>query len=204
MNRLQKFQKENGLDPDGILGPNTLGKMAEVFNKTEEETAHFAAQIAHETLDFKYEEENLKYSASALLSVFGKYFTPLEAKEAAYMPQLIANRVYGNRMGNGGPETGDGFKYRGRGPLMLTGKNNYEIFANKIKDLRVIDRPELIIEKYYFESAIFFFDINNLWRIAEYVSKEQIRKLTKRINGGYNGLSDREARTFKYYRYLCG
>lgn len=84
----------------------------------------------------------------------------------------------------------------------MTGKNNYEQFANKMQNLQILNNPDLVIEKYYFESALFFFDENNLWHLCEEVNNQSIINLTKRINGGTNGLKDRMYLTNKYYDML--
>jgi len=203
MNQIVKFQKENCLDDDGILGPMTIKKMQEVFCiENKEQLAHFLGQVAHETADFKYSEENFNYSAQGLLSTFGKYFTPAQAQEYARQPEKIANRVYANRMGNGSEESGDGYKYRGHGALQTTGKNNYEQLANKLRDLQIMNDPGLVATKYYFESALFFFSKNNLWPLCNQVNEDTIKALTRRINGGYNGLQDRINKTQKFYSYL--
>lgn len=204
MNQLQKFQQKHCLVPDGILGPKTLRKIQNVFGiERSEHLAHFAGQICHETADFMYEEENLNYSAEALRKVFGKYFSYSEALEFAYNPEKIANRVYANRMGNGNEESGDGWKYRGRGAIQLTGKNNYEIFANKMKNLCILSQPSLILNDYFFECAVHYFTSNRLWYICDRVHNENIIELTKRINGGTNGLQDRIRKTNRFYKMLC-
>jgi putative chitinase len=105
-------------------------------------------------------------------------------------------------MGNGNETSGDGWKHRGRGPLQITGYNNQEQFANKMKDLQILKNPALISKKYYFDSALFFFDENNLWHLCEEVDNQSIINLTKRINGGTNGLQDRISLTNKYYGML--
>lgn len=202
MNKLQQFQKKHNLVPDGIIGKKTLRKMQNVWGLTDTQVAHFAGQIAHETGNFRYEEENLKYSADALILVFGKYFTSSQAQVFAYNPEKIANRVYANRMGNGDECSGDGWKYRGRGSIQLTGKNNYEIFANKMRNLQILENPELVIEKYFFDVGLHFFKENRLWHICDSVDNESIIQLTKRINGGTNGLQDRIRKTKHFYSLL--
>lgn len=199
------FQNRNGLVADGIIGAKTLLKMMGVFNiSSESKLAHFAAQVSHETANFKYNKENLNYSADGLRKTFGKYFKNyLEMLEYAHNPEKIANRVYANRNGNGNEESGDGWKFRGRGSLQLTGRDNYEIFANKVRDLRIMDNPELVSAKYFWESALFYFDNNRVWSLAEDISNESIVKVTKKINGGVNGLQDRINLTQKFYKMLC-
>lgn len=201
---IKKMQIKLGLKPDGILGPKTARGLMEYFCiSTEEKAAHFLGQIHHETAGFKLHTENLNYSEQGLLKTFRKYFTPETAKLYARNPRMIANRVYANRMGNGNEASGDGYNYRGRGALQLTGKNNYEIFANKMRDLRILSNPDLVATEYYFESALFFFNENRLWGLCDSVNIDSITKLSKRINGGTNGLQDRIIQTEKYYNWLC-
>ena len=155
-----------------------------------ERLAHFFAQVLHESGCMRYDMENLNYSAKALRAVFGKYFkTEQEAEAYARNPEKIANRVYSNRMGNGSETSGDGWKYRGRGLIQLTGKNNYKAFAKWVGDDRVIDDPDLVATEYAVHSAVFFWDKNKLNNIAD---KDDVVRLTKRINGGVNGLAHRK------------
>lgn len=159
--------------------------------------AHFMAQCHHESGGFRYTEENLNYSDKALLAVFGKYYTKDLAIKEARKPELIANRVYGNRMGNDSP--GDGWKHRGRGFIQLTGKDNYKAFSEYI-GVDCVANPELVSTTYPYESALWFFDKNNLWCIADLgIENYVIRKITRRINGGFNGISDRIELTKHYY-----
>lgn len=152
---------------------------------------HFLAQCAHESNNFKTKVENLNYSEAALKSVFGKYFPDNLAAKFARQPEKIANRVYANRMGNGDEASGDGWKYRGRGFIMTTGKNNYKAFSDFAK-VDAVSQPNLISEKYSLQSGAFFWMKNNISKIAdEGSSDEVVKKITKVINGGYNGLHDR-------------
>ena len=152
--------------------------------------AHFFAQVLHESGCMRFDMENLNYSAKALRAVFGKYFkTDEEANAYARKPEKIANRVYCNRMGNGSESSGDGWKYRGRGLIQLTGKNNYKAFADWVGDPKIMDDPDLVATEYAVHSAIFFWDKNSLNKIAD---KDDIVRLTKCINGGQNGLAHRK------------
>lgn len=153
---------------------------------------HFLAQILHESGNLKYKSENLNYSAKALRSVFGKYFKTDEiANEYARKPEKIANKVYANRMGNGNEASGDGWKYRGRGLIQLTGKNNYTICGQSI-NLNLVNNPDLLINtpEASVKAACWFWDKNNLNSLAD---KDDIKTITKRINGGFNGIDDRTA-----------
>jgi len=163
---------------------------------------HFLSQCSHESGNFVAIRENLNYSIKGLMGVFGKYFTT-EAVAKLYerQPQKIANRVYANRMGNGDEASGDGYNYRGRGYIQLTGKDNYKAFANFIGE-DVVANPDLVATKYPLTSAGFFFNKNKLWEICDKgETVEVITSLTKRINGGTHGLDDRIAK-FRLYQSL--
>jgi len=152
--------------------------------------AHFFSQVLHESGSMKYDMENLNYSAKALRAVFGKYFkTKREAEAYARQPEKIANRVYAKRMGNGSEASGDGWRYRGRGLIQLTGKNNYKAFAAWIEDDRVLEDPDLVAAEYAVQSAVFYWDRHKLNKIAD---RDDVERLTKRINGGLNGLAHRK------------
>ena len=151
--------------------------------------AHFFAQVLHESGCMRYDMENLNYSSDALGKVFGKYFTTRQEADAyARNPERIANRVYANRMGNGDEASGDGWRYRGRGLIQLTGRANYEAFAEWIGDERVMVDPDLVSTEYAVHSAVFFWIKNDLNRLAD---TDDVVGLTKRINGGTNGLAHR-------------
>lgn len=201
---LKSLQEKIGVTADGAFGPGTMKKAMEYYKFTPERAAHFFAQTAHESGNFKAFSENLNYGAKGLLGIFKKYF-PTESKALEYerKPEKIANLVYASRMGNGDEASGDGYKYRGRGALQLTGKDNYKAFSDYMKKPEIMDNPDLVATQYSFESAIFFFDKNKLWDICDKgVSKDTILALTKRINGGTHGLEDREEKTFKFYEYV--
>ncbi len=213
MNQLQKWQKSHGLLNDGIPGKKTLGKMKSVFCLTNEQLAHFIGQMAHESQNFTREFENLNYSCERLLQIFSYDFDrdknrilSAEEKEMAMIiarqPEKIANFVYANQGGNGDEFSGDGWKFRGRGPLQLTLRDNYERFAKYAKDPKIVCNPDVVVEKYYFDSALWFFKVNRLWPICTQVNDDSIKKLTKRINGGYNGLQDRIEKTNHFYSLL--
>lgn len=200
---LKSLQERAGVAADGAFGPGTLKAAMSLLKLTPVRAAHFFAQTAHETGGFKAFSENLNYSAQGLQGIFGKYFPGTLEESYARNPEKIANRVYASRMGNGDEASGDGWKYRGRGALQLTGKANYEAFAKYLGKPEIVTNPDLVATTYAFESAMFFFDKNKLWDICDKgVSKETILALTKRINGGTHGLADREEKTFKYYGYV--
>ena len=154
--------------------------------------AAFLAQVAHESASFTAVKENLNYSQKALRAVFGKYFPTDElAKEYARQPEKIANRVYANRMGNGDEASGDGWKFRGRGLIQLTGKNNYNECGNDLNMNLIAGPIWLESTQGAVRSALWYWDKNKL---NTYADVEDMRGLTKRINGGYHGLDDRIAK----------
>ena len=201
---LKSLQAKIGVGADGAFGPGTLKAAMAYYKMTPERAAHFFAQTAHESGNFKAFSENLNYGAAGLTGIFKKYF-PTTEKALLYerKPEKIANLVYASRMGNGDEASGDGFKFRGRGALQLTGKDNYKVFSEYLKNPEIMTNPDLVATEFAFESAIFFFDRNKLWDICDKgVNKDTILALTKRINGGTHGLADREEKTLKYYGYL--
>jgi putative chitinase len=178
--------------------------MTEYFPKFEIDTplrvAAFIAQCGHESNGFTVLKENLNYSADALNKVFPKYFKNAgrEAEDYHRQPEKIANVIYANRMGNGDTESGDGWFYRGRGPIQLTGKDNYTNFANDFFDdpETVMDDPDLLCDHIptALLAAIWFWNKNGL---NKYADEKDIRTMTRKINGGYIGLEDRE----KHYNH---
>jgi putative chitinase len=200
---IKALQTKIGATPDGAFGPKTMKAAMEFYKLSAVKAAHFFGQTSHETGEFKTFSENLNYSAAGLKKIFKKYFNDLTALAYARNPEKIANKVYGNRMGNGVEASGDGWKFRGRGALQLTGKSNYEAFAKYLGKPEIMDKPEMVADEYAFESAMFFFDKNKLWDICDKgVNEDSMLKLTKRINGGTNGLEHRKALTIKYYNLI--
>jgi putative chitinase len=200
---LKNLQSKIGVTADGAFGPGTLKAAMAFYKMTPERAAHFFAQTAHETGGFKAFSENLNYSADGLQKIFGKYFPGVLEESYARQPEKIANRVYADRMGNGSEASGDGWKYRGRGALQLTGKSNYKAFSDYLKNPLIMEQPDLVAGELAFESAMFFFERNKLWEICDKgVNKDTILALTKRINGGTHGLADREEKTIKFYGWL--
>ena len=202
---LKNLQEKIGVTADGLFGPGTMKAGMALLKLSPIRAAHFFAQTAHETGGFKAFSENLNYSADGLNKIFPKYFKNAgrNAAEFARNPEKIANIVYASRMGNGDPASGDGWKFRGRGALQLTGKANYEAFAKYLGNNEVLENPDLVATKYAFESAMFFFERNKLWTICDQgINDAAILALTKRINGGTHGLADRNTKTKKYYEYV--
>ena len=197
---LKALQEKIGATPDGAFGPNTAKKICDYYVLNPERGAHFLGQLVHESGTFRYVEENLNYSKEAILRVFGKYFkTEGEAESCARNPQALADRVYGHRYGN----EGQGYLWRGRGFLQCTFKENYAMFANDMNLPDIMKDPDLVATKYPMESAIWFFKRNDLWEICdEGVNDDTIKRITKRINGGYNGLKHRKEETKKIYEWL--
>jgi putative chitinase len=200
---LKHLQTKMGSSADGKIGPNTLKSASNYFKLSAERTAHFFGQVSHETGEFRTFTENLNYSADGLKKIFGKYFPSNLNESYARNPEKIANRVYASRMGNGNEASGDGWKFRGRGALQLTGKTNYQAFSDYLKKPEIMDTPDLVATEFAFESAIFFFDNNKLWTICDKgVNTDTITALTRRVNGGINGLNHRIELTNKYYNWI--
>ena len=196
------LDKLKGHVPDTVIGE--IPAVMEKFQiNTPLRLCHFLAQCAHESGNFKAVSENLNYGASGLLGIFKKYFpTEAKAKEYERKPEKIANRVYADRMGNGPESSGDGFKYRGRGYIQLTGKVNYQSF-DKIVDENVTDNPDLVATKYPLLSAAWFWNSRTLNILADKGATDaDVTAITKKVNGGTHGLDDRLAKFKKFYALL--
>lgn len=195
------LDKLKGHIPDAVLAqiPETAAR----FNITSNlRLAHFLAQCSHESGGFKAVSENLNYSADGLKRIFPKYFPGETAAAYARNPEKIANRVYSSRMGNGDEASGEGYKFRGRGYIQLTGKSNYSKFDGFVDD-DILSNPDLVATKYPLASAAFFFNSNSLWSICDLGSDEAtVSKVTKRVNGGTIGLADRIKHFKEYWSYL--
>ncbi|WP_258039339.1 glycoside hydrolase family 19 protein [Nitrosomonas ureae] len=187
--------------PDVVLGQ--ILDCAEKFSiNTPLRLAHFLAQCAHESGEFKAREENLNYSAAGLKKVFAKYFPGNLAESYARQPEKIASRVYGGRMGNGDEASKEGYKYRGRGYIQLTGKDNYSAFSGSISD-DILNNPDLVASKYPLLSAAWFWGARSLNSLADTgAGDEVVAQITKKVNGGLNGLEDRIAHFKNYYALL--
>lgn len=195
------IEKLKGHIPDTVLAqiPETAAK----FNITNNlRLAHFLAQCGHESGNFKAVSENLNYSADGLKKIFGKYFPGNLNESYARKPEKIAARVYASRMGNGDEASGEGFKFRGRGYIQLTGKNNYTNFTKFIGE-DCVSNPDLVATKYPLASAAFFFDSNKLWAICDKGADDAtVTAVTRRVNGGILGLQDRIKHFKEYYKLL--
>ena len=197
-----KLDKLKGHIPDAVIAmiPDTAAKFQ---INTPLRLAHFLAQCGHESAGFKATSENLNYSAKGLMGIFKKYF-PTEALANAYQrnPQKIANKVYANRMLNGDEASGDGYKFRGRGYIQLTGRDNYTQFGKAIGE-DIPSNPDVVASKYPLLSAAWFWSKNGLNKLADGGSTDAVvTTITKRVNGGTIGLADRIKHFKEYYHLL--
>ena len=197
-----KLDKLKGHIPDAVIAqiPDTAARFGITNNLR---LAHFLSQCGHESGSWTAVRENLNYSAKGLMGIFKKYF-PNATLATAYQrqPEKIANRVYANRMGNGTEASGDGYKFRGRGYIQLTGKENYTKFDATVPE-NILADPDLVATKYPLSSAGFFFNSNKLWSICDRgATPEVVTAVTKRVNGGTIGLSDRVKHFIEYYNLL--
>jgi putative chitinase len=194
-----KLENLKGHIPDNVITqiPETAAKFG---IDTPLKLAHFLAQCGHESGGFKLTQENLNYSAQGLKNIFPKYFPGNLSESYARNPQKIASKVYGGRMGNGPESTGEGFKFRGRGYIQLTGKDNYTAFGKAINE-DVISNPDLVSTKYPLLSAAWFFSKNCLKRCVD-ATDATVTSVTKCVNGGTIGLPDRLKHFKEYYKLL--
>src|ERR1051326_195474 len=198
-----------GLNLDGLNGKLPAAVIAQIPDTAKEfgittnlRLAHFLAQCALESSGFTATVENLNYSAQRLLQVFPKYFRGVDPNAYAHNPQKIGNRVYANRMGNGDEASGDGFKFRGRGYIQLTGKNNYTSFSKFVGE-DCVANPDLVATKYPLASAAFYFSSNNIWKICDRGADDAtVTSVTKAVNGGTHGLAERIQNFKKFIQAL--
>ena len=207
-----KLEALRGIVPDSVI--SQIPDTAKRFNITTPlRLAHFLAQCAHESGHFKAVSENLNYSVDRMVEIFKGDFDKnrdkliseserAKARSIVGNPVAIGNFVYANQNGNGSESSGDGYKFRGRGYIQLTGRANYQIFDSLVYD-DIIANPDLVATKYPLMSAAFFFDRNKLWSICDRGATDAIVKsLTLRVNGGYNGLDDRIQKFKVFYNAL--
>lgn len=210
---VRTLQSLVGVNPDGVIGRNTLRAVANHFNMSAESCAHFFGQSHHETGGFRMWEESLNYSADSLIRTFGRHRISVEDANKfgrktgqPANQQMIANILYGGEWGRknlGNTQLTDGWDFRGRGAKHLTGRANYQRFANSMNDQTIMTNPSQVADKYAFHSALFFYDTNNLWRIANMgVNDDVITQLTRRVNGGTLGLGERINWTKRYYNLI--
>jgi len=196
---LMLLQTQCGVTADGAFGPGTFKAASQHLGLTKDRAAHFFAQTYHESGGFLALSENLNYSAQGLLGTFPSHFNSGNAAAYARQPEKIANHVYANRNGNGDEASGDGWKFRGRGCIQLTGKANYQAFSVYANRPDVMTNPDIVSTELAFESAMFFFQHNGIWAIADQgVNTATITAVTKRVNGGTIGLADRIAKTEQF------
>jgi putative chitinase len=195
------FDKLKGLVPQTLIDDMVSHEI-----NTPLRAAHFLAQAAHESGGFKFKSENLNYSKESLLKVFPKYFTAASAEGYHRQPEKIASRVYANRMGNGDEASKDGWKFKGRGYIQLTGKDNYKAFSDWAKEPSIMENPDQVADdKYAGLSAIWFWNKNGLSKIADTDNlrdDKTIIKITSRVNGGTHGIVDRTERFNNYKKIL--
>lgn len=207
---MRAVQERCGVTADGQFGPNTARAIAKHYKLSPERAAHLLGQASHESNGFRETEENLNYSADNLEKVFGRRYFPTreDAESYARKPEKIANHVYmdknrskGGALGN--VFDGDGWLFKGRGFLQCTGRTNYRAFAAEMRIPEVMQDPTMVATEYAFESALWFFERNKLFAIAdEGVTDDTIKRITKRVNGGYNHLKDRNKKTKQIYGWL--
>jgi putative chitinase len=198
-----KLDKLKGHVPDAVISmiPDTAAKFQ---INTPLRLAHFLAQCGHESGGFRVTQENLNYSAKGLMGIFKKYF-PDAGTAAAYerKPEKIANRVYANRMANGSEASGDGYKFRGRGYIQLTGRDNYTQFGKAIGE-DIASNPDKVSSQYALLSAAWFWSKNGLNKLADGGATDAVvTSITKRVNGGTIGLPDRIKHFKEYYHLLA-
>jgi len=195
------INKLKGHIPDAVL--TQIPSVMEKFKiDTPLELAHFLAQCGHESGNFKAVSENLNYSADGLKKIFPKYFPGNLNESYARKPEAIASRVYASRMGNGDEASKEGFKFRGRGYIQLTGKANYAEFDKFVED-DILANPDLVATKYPLLSAAWFFSKNKLNEIASKGADDAtVTAVTKRVNGGTIGLADRIKHFKEFYALL--
>ena len=196
------ISKLKGHVPDAVIA-----QIPEVMEKFQINTplrlCHFLAQCGHESGNFKAVNENLNYGAKGLLGLFKKYFpTEAKAKEYERKPEKIANLIYGGRMGNGPEASGEGYKFRGRGYIQLTGKDNYSAF-DKVVAENILETPDLVATKYPLLSAAWFWNSRKLNELADKGATDaEVTSITKKVNGGTIGLEDRIKHFKEFYALL--
>ena len=200
---LAYLQERCGAKPDGSFGPKTAKAIMEHFELTPLRAAHILGQCAHESSGFKRTRESLYYSTAERIQEVWPTRFPTVEDAAPYIKNTkkLAGKVYSGRMGNETEE--EAAKYLGRGFIQLTGHDNYKRFARDKRLIEVLQDPSLVETEYAFDSAMWFFDTNDLWNIAdEGTAFGTIEELTRRINGGRHGLNDRIEQTEKIHRWL--
>ncbi len=206
---LSRIQEQIGVRPDNRFGKDTALAIMEYLKITPLQAAHFLGQCGHETGGWSVFVENLNYSAQGLLRTFPRHFNEVQAREYERQPERIANLVYANRMGNGNEQSGDGWRFRGRGSIQLTGRSNYTAFSRVVNDPQVVLEPDKILDTYLLESAKWFFDRNGIWRFCIDASDASVLRVSRFVNLGNpnstatpHGLQDRINRTRQALAFL--
>jgi putative chitinase len=198
-----------GLNLDGLAGKVPAGVIAQIPEAAQDfgittnlRLAHFLAQCALESNNFTATVENLNYRAARLMEIFPRFFRGVDPAAFANNPEEIGNRVYANRMGNGDEASGDGFKFRGRGYIQLTGRNNYTSFSTFVGE-DCVANPDLVATKFPLASAAFYFKSNNIWAICDRGADDgTVTQVTKAVNGGTHGLAERLQNFKKFMQAL--
>ena len=202
---MKLLQMKIGVKADGSFGPNTARAIAKHYELSPNRGAHLLGQSHHESGGFKRTTEGLYYSTpERIQAVWPSRFPTVESAEPyAKNPQGLANKVYSSRMGNGDEASGDGFAFSGKGFLQLTGKSNVKAFAADMNLPEVLEHPSKLADEYAFETALWFFQKNGLFAIADDgVNDDAIKRITRRVNGGHHGLEDRVIQTRKIHTWL--
>ena len=202
---MKLLQSKIGVSADGAFGPNTARAIAKHYDLSPDRGAHLLGQSHHESGGFKRTTEGLYYSTpERIQAVWPSRFPTVESAEPyAKNPQGLANKVYSSRMGNGDEASGDGFAFSGKGFLQLTGKANVKAFASDMNLPEVLEYPSKLSDEYAFETALWFFQKNGLFAIADDgVGDDVIKRITRKVNGGYHGLEDRINQTRKIHTWL--
>lgn len=196
-----KLDSLRGKIPDAVINqlPETIAK----FNISNVlRLAHFLAQCGHESSGFMAVEEKLSYSAERLRAVFPRIFTGNLSESYARNPVKTASKAYANIIGNGDEASGDGYRFRGRGFIQLTGRANYKSFAGYIGE-DTVSNPDLVANKYPLASAAFYFSSRNIWPICDGgASADVVSAVTKKVNAKLLGLQDRINHFNEYYALL--
>jgi len=201
---MKALQAKVGAVADGAFGKKTANAIAAHYDLSRNRAAHLLGQAHHESGGFKRTREGLFYSTpERLMAVWPSRFKTVEdAMPYTKDPQKLANKVYNGRMGNA-KDSNDGWLYAGKGFLQCTGKSNVRAFASDMRLPDVMENPMLLEKEYAFESALWFFRANNLFKLCDQgVDSDTIKAITKRVNGGYHGLKDREEQTTKIFQWL--
>jgi putative chitinase len=209
---VKRIQNKLGVPQTGTLNADTAKAIMWFYQLSPEEAAHFLGQFHHETQGFRSFVENMNYtSAERIIAIFRRYFPGgiSEAQNFVRSPEKLANRVYANRMGNGNEESGDGFRFRGRGMVHLTGRDNYTAFARWMHNPEILQNPNLVADEYALDAGYYFFEVNKLFSEAKKVDDSAILRVSRGINIGNanskinpHGLEDRINQTKRIYEWV--